>query len=296
MSDPCSAYPKATAWTFLLDTPAEEGGASATKAPPPGGGGHPRLAAAAAAAAGVRAAAKKKASLGGSSGGSSGTEEMGAACSKSKAASVANKENMAKVEDMLLVVPNGGKNEGPDTAESTSLGEIPETLEALEEDPVREGAVLGVGALDSTAFLSPEPEQEEGVAAGDSALVAVENCVAGLRRGGHAGDGSDGMRCEDNKSAWIAQNLDVVPQGAAVEVDQLKQVRTARVCSCSGLHSFGSCMYILPTDDCLCVFSTELRRRVQERRETSQVARKCSSVGVPVSPCSVSGSWGAKNG
>lgn len=231
MSDPRSTYPKATAWTFLLDTPAEEGGASGAKAPPPGGGGgRPRLA-----AAGAKAAAKKKPSLGGSSSSRScsGPEEMGAACSKSNATRVANKENMAELEEML--VPNGGdptptrSNNGRGDAECSSLGADSKTREAAKEGTTNVSA--GV-ALDSTAFLSPEPEQE--LVAGDSdsaVVVAVENGIAG-RGGGHVGsNGDERMRSEDT-SAWIARNLDMLPRGAAVEVDQLKQVRRQGTTTC----------------------------------------------------------------
>lgn len=237
MSDPRSAYPKATAWTFLLDTPADAGGAPATKAPPPsaasGNGSRPRQQA----AAGAKAAAKRKPSLasssssrsgGGGSSSCSGTEEMGASCSKPHQDSVADKENMAELEEML--VPNGrettsnglrrGRN-GLGAADSEDRGEAPK------EAPVDEGEVLRGAALDSTAFLSPEPDQTAPAEAGSALVAAVDNGIAaGLQRGGHAGSAGDGrMRFED-KTAWIARSLEMLPRGAAaVEVDQLKQVR-----------------------------------------------------------------------
>lgn len=231
MSDPRSTYPKATAWTFLLDTPAAEaaGGASGTKAPPPavtGGGDRPRRAAAAGAA--KAAASRRKPSLTGSS--CSGNEEMGAACSKSNDA-VANKENMGELEEVL--VPNGGDTSTGGDSEDADCDDLgagagSEPLQASKEGPLNERAVLGGAALDSTAFLSPEPQEQElgECEAEDAALVAVENGIARLRGGGHAGSAGDGRMRYEDKSAWIARNLEMLPtRGAAVEVDQLKQVR-----------------------------------------------------------------------
>lgn len=229
MSDPRSTYPKATAWTFLLDTPAAEAASGTKKAPPPAtaGGGGPRRAAAAGAA---KAAAKRKPSLTGSS--CSANEEMGAACSKSNDA-VTNKENMGReLEEML--VPNGDSHDDDDALCKSNLGAGSEPLQAPkeEEGAANERAVLGGAALDSTAFLSPEPEeQEQGVdEAEDLVVVAVENgIVARLRGGGgHAGAaGGDGSSMgHEDRSAWIARKLEVLPtRSAAVEVDQLKQVR-----------------------------------------------------------------------
>eukprot|EP00903_Cladosiphon_okamuranus_P019677 g18084.t2 len=237
MSDPRSTYPKATAWTFLLDTPAEAaGGASGTKAPPPatsGSGGRSRLAAAGVAKA---AAAKRKPSLTSSGGSNSssnsscgGNQEMGGACSKPNH-TVANKENMAELEEML--VPNGGaghkqtSNGGAVDGDEVdaNLGEESEPPQAAKEDPANERAVLGAAALDSTAFLSPEPQGADNGEAEVNPLVAVENGIAGLRRGGHAGSGGGGRMRYEDKTAWIARNLEMLPRGAAVEVDKLKEL------------------------------------------------------------------------
>eukprot|EP00752_Nemacystus_decipiens_P017760 g15923.t1 len=277
MSDPRSTYPKATAWTFLLDTPAEAGagGASGTKAPAPataaGGAGRPRLTAAGGAA---KAAAKRKSSLTSSSS-HNGNEEMGSACSKPNVG-VADKENMAELETEMLV-PNGGDATSnghrakEDDAECNSggPGADSEPLRASKEAAINERAVLGGAALDSTAFLSPEPEkeqEEEGPAAAvDSPLVAVENGIARLRGGGgHVGSAGEGRMRYEDKPAWIARNLEMLPtRGAGVEVDQLNKLPGLENCLLELLEERGR--HLTAMDN----LTGQLRRREAESTKAS---------------------------
>lgn len=243
MSDPRITYPQAKAWTFLLDTPDDTGSSSGggsgsgTKPAPQtakaaGGGGGARP------AAGAKTRGKRKTSLGDSSN-CSGGEDMGAMCSKPANANLAtDKENM-DMEEML--VPNGDSSSpmARDVAAAAAAGAeaggaAPGAGSKDQKALADEAAVLGAAMLESTAFLSPEPEEvkeggeEDG---GNSAVDGNGEAIAGLEieRGGHAGSFGDGhMRYED-RAEWIARNLEMLPRGScAVEVDQLKQVGVAK--------------------------------------------------------------------
>lgn len=262
MSNLRSAYPQAQAWTFLIDTPppandkkkpatavARGAAAAAATAAPTGASIRPVL------ATGVRTRPNKGSSGNGDGGGgrseANGTEEMGAMCSKpGDSNTVANKENMGEATTVDETPPNGinqitmagGNSSGGEADSSNSTrskgdagaeaSETPggESADRLTEDEA--APMLQGTALDSTAFLSPDPEEERGTA-GDNelgSLSAVDDgaagVVAGLVKGGHAGsNGNGGMEFED-RSAWVARNLGMLPRGGQeVEVDKLREVR-----------------------------------------------------------------------
>ncbi|CAM9468923.1 unnamed protein product [Hapterophycus canaliculatus] len=278
MSNLRSAYPQAQAWTFLIDTPppasekkntaataAASGRAGATTAAaaagaaaPPGASGRIRPAL----AAGVKVRPNKGSSLSshhssGGGGGSGrneagGTEEMGAMCSKPiNKDTVANKENMGETpeetppngndHDTMAAGGNGGAGDtggssgsaDPETP-GTSGGESADRLTEDEVAPMLQGTLL-----DSTAFLSPDPE-EEGAQNGDElgslsdgndALVTTTVVAARLVKGGHAGSNGDGRMEFEDRSAWVARNLSLLPRGGQdVEVEELKELPGVENC------------------------------------------------------------------
>ncbi|CAM9271979.1 unnamed protein product [Scytosiphon promiscuus] len=191
---------------------------------------------------------------GGGRGEAGGTEEMGAMCSKPNSSSSStnntldNKENMGEAAEEMP--PNGtdqtttagGNSSGGGDAgvsssrSSSSTGDAsPEASGKPGGESIEEGeaasVLQGTPPLDSTASLSPDPEEERAAAQpGDEvgSLSAVDDegvAVAGLVRGGHAGSNGDGRMEYEDRSAWVARNVGMLPRGGQeVEVDKLREL------------------------------------------------------------------------
>lgn len=231
----------------------------ARKAPPTVGAGRPCLVAAGATAAGKhKNRPSPRGNCGGSdpaagsvadgSGSSNGTEEqMGALCSKSTNV-LENKENtrMGDVEDdemMKFTNGEGSSSGGSGSVDanycegngkgmggsSADVGTPNGGGGGGKGDLADEGAMLAA-MLESTALISPVESEEtrvEGPATGGA--VANGGIIGGLERGGAAsngyGNGYGAGVLPEERSAWVADNLRMLPIGAhAVEVDKLKQV------------------------------------------------------------------------
>lgn len=238
MSELRTNYPQAKAWTFLTDTPAAASGGSTSSSPTK------RPSATAAGPdergrGGPSARRSKKnsslcSSVGGSVNGGGRGEIMGGLCSSNKTSIVrSNKENfgdlgagegssqvagaattvvLAPAPGDVAFNPCGMGKEAPASGKTGGNGQQPSRGAQQEND-----------LLDSTAFLSPTPEDE---IAGD----ALDVCAAGEmcfeeEQGGGVGEGSD-------RSAWLVRNLGLLRGGGVpVDVGQIEEVR-GRISCC----------------------------------------------------------------
>ncbi|CAM9162496.1 unnamed protein product [Ectocarpus sp. 4 AP-2014] len=270
-----SAYPKATAWTFSLDSPStndNKNNSSSASAPPEhagGPGGRPGL------AAGTKARSRKKASLEGSSG-DSGSDEvstsMGAMCSKS-GGNVANKENMGQLPDEML--PNGvdstmagssGSVDAQANSRDRSLEALKGAAASSNGQAEDDGAAVLGAVLDSTAFLSPAPAHgAQGAAVPVDEVTSpagsndVEHGAATVVNGIAGQDkGVSDMKPED-RSAWVARNLGMLPRGGSeIEAEKLKELPGLEDCLHELLSERSRHLSAMET------LSSQLRRRDAE--------------------------------
>ncbi|CAM9465065.1 unnamed protein product, partial [Ectocarpus sp. 8 AP-2014] len=272
-----SVYPKATAWTFSLDSPTtndnknNSSGAPAPAARAGGPGGRPGL------AAGTKPRPRKKASLEGSSGdsGSDGVSaSMGAMCSKS-GGNVANKENMAELPDEMML-PNGvdstmaGSGASVDApANSGDRGlEASKGAAASSNGQAEDDGAAALGAvLDSTAFLSPAPahgaQGAAAVAAAEGTSPAGSNDVepgAAAVVNGIAGQDKGVSDVQpEGRSAWVARNLGMLPRGGSeIEAEKLKELPGLEDCLHELLSERARHLSAMET------LSSQLRRREAE--------------------------------
>ena len=253
MSELRTNYPQAKAWTFLSDPPAAAGAAGSASSPP-----STRTGAAArpdgrrAGPSAIEARRSKKSSLGSSvgesvNGGGTGRGAraseaeitMGGLCSSNKTTSVArsNKENF----------DDPGAGEGSSQAAGAATSSATVVLDPAPGDsafdPTRMGKEARAGTtsgktdgngqqasrgppqqendlLDSTAFLSPEPE---GGAADGRDGSSEETCFEEDRE--RLAEGAD-------RSAWLVRNLGLLRGGGApVDYGQVAEVRGGRILS-----------------------------------------------------------------
>ncbi|CAM9332047.1 unnamed protein product [Ectocarpus sp. 13 AM-2016] len=271
-----SAYPKATAWTFSLDSPAtNDNKNNSSTAPAPaaragGPGGRPGL------AAGTKPRLRKKDSLE-SSNGDSGSDgvcaSMGAMCSKS-GGNVANKENMGQLPDEMLpngvdstMAGSGGSVDAQANSRDRGLEALKGAAASSNGQAEDDGAAVLGAVLDSTAFLSPAP----GHGAQGTAVVAVaevtspagsndvEHGAAAVVNGIAGQDkGVSGVQPED-RSAWVARNLGMLPRGGnEIEAEKLKELPGLEDCLHELLSERSRHLSAMET------LSSQLRRREAE--------------------------------
>lgn len=233
MSELRTNYPRAKAWTYVIDTP-------------PSGTSAPGAARAEAAAAGRRRAGsreagtrqKKKSSLGSSGGGSTNTrggkvqgDSMGGLCSSSK--NVDNKENAGDLEDApfiavgamvpdatLVDAASGANLKATRVANKLAYADGGADREGRRLDPRLSDAAGDLLLMDATAFLSPDPE--------DSAGTRDVGAELGDDIGGEGEmyfeDEGGFLEEEGDRTAWLARNMGLLRGGSSVDVAQIKQV------------------------------------------------------------------------
>ncbi|CAM9795768.1 unnamed protein product [Ectocarpus fasciculatus] len=281
-----SAYPKATAWTFSLDSPtttSDNKNSSGSGAPAPAAragwpAGRPGL------AAGTQPRPRKTASLEGSSSGDGVSASMGAMCSKS-GGNVANKENMGELQDEMMMLPNGvdstamaGSGGGSVDAQASSrevgLEASKGAAASSNGQGEGEGAAMLGAVLDSTALLSPAPAhgaQDAAVAAEGSSPVGNNDADPGAAAAvnGIAGQGKGVRDAQpEDRSAWVARNLGMLPRGGSeIEADKLQELPGLEDC----LHELLSerARHLSAMEN----LSSQLRRREVEATKAAHDAK-----------------------
>ena len=233
---------RAKAWTFLIDPPAAAAAAAGSTSSPPS----TRTGSAAcpdgrrAGHSATESRRSKKASLGsslgesvnggGGRGGRASSEiTMGGLCSSNRTTSIvrSNKENFGD--------PGAGEGSSQTAGAAASTVVLEPAPGELAFDPCHKGKEARAetasrktdgngqqpsrGAqqendlLDSTAFLSPEPEDDAVVRDGSSGEMCFEEDQGGLAEG-------------TDRSAWLVRNLGLLRGGGAtVDVGQVAEVR-----------------------------------------------------------------------
>lgn len=236
MSELRTNYPQAEAWTFLVDTPAAASGGSASSSPSK----RPSVRAAGLDERGrvgpsVRRAKKNSSlcsSVGGSVNGGGRGGIMGGLCSSNKTSIVrSNKENCGDL----------GAGEGSSQvagAATTAVfapapGDSASSSCGMGQEASASGKTGGNGQqrsrgaqqendfLDSTAFLSPDPQDD---AADEQGVCAAADMCFEEDQGDCVGEDSD-------RSAWLVRNLGLLRGGGIpVDVGRLAEVRGSIWC------------------------------------------------------------------